>query len=107
MANKRRQNSKADVNTSKPVFSKEHNDLKIQQVHEYSLHATSQYSLNKFVPGLHEYSTEADMKTSYRSMARKFHLDKSIGLDTTKMMTMINKANDGLENTLRTNDAIR
>ena len=47
------------------------------------------------------------MKTAYCSMARRFHPDKNIGLDTTKMMTMINEAKDGLENTLRTNDAIR
>ena len=57
MVNKRQQNAKADANTSKTVFSKEENDLKIQQVHEYSLHATGQYSLNKFVPGLNESST--------------------------------------------------
>ena len=47
------------------------------------------------------------MKTAYRSMARRFHPDKNIGLDTTKMMTIINKTKDGLEDTLRTNDAIR
>ena len=47
------------------------------------------------------------MKIAYRSMAHRFHPDKNIGLDTTKMMTMINKAKEGLENTLRTNDAIR
>ena len=94
MVNTRRQNAKADANTSKPVFSKEQNDLKTQQVHEYSLHATCQYSLNKFVLGLNESSTEADMRTSYRSMASRFHPDKNIGLDTTKMMTMINEAKD-------------
>ena len=47
------------------------------------------------------------MKIAYRSMARRFHPDKNIGLDTTKMMTMINQAKDGLEDTLRTNDASR
>ena len=40
-------------------------------------------------------------------MARRFHPDKNIGLDTTKMMTMINDAKDELEDTLRTNDASR
>ena len=107
MVNTRRQNAKADANPSKSVFSKEQNDLLILQVHEYSLHATGQYSLNKFVLGLNESSTEADIKTSYRSMAVRFHPDKNIGLDTSKMMVMINEAKDGLKNTLRNNDAIR
>ena len=107
MVNTRRKNAKEDTNPGKPVFSKEQNDLFIQQVHEKSLHATDQYSLNKFVLGFNESSTEADMKTSYCSMARRFHPDKNIGLDTSKMMTMINEAKDGLENTLRTNDSSR
>ena len=107
MVNTRRKNAKADANPSKPVFRKEQNNLKIQQVHEYSLHATVQYSLNKFVLSLNESSTEADMKTAYRSMARRFHPAKNIGLDTTKITTKINEAKDVLENTLRTNDEIR
>ena len=86
MVNTRRQNSKADANPSKPVFRKEQNDLLIQQVHEYSLHATVQYSLNKFVLGFNESSTEAYMKTVYRSMALRFHPGKNLGLDTSKMM---------------------
>ena len=40
-------------------------------------------------------------------MARRFHPDKNIGLDTTKTITMINKAKYGLEDTLCTNDASR
>ena len=40
-------------------------------------------------------------------MARRFHPDKNIGLDTTKMMTMINTAKDGLLVLLRDNDQIR
>ena len=40
-------------------------------------------------------------------MARRFHPDKNIGLDTTEMMKMINEAKDGLEDQLRTNDASR
>ena len=107
MVNTRRQNSKADANPSKPVFSKENNDLKIKQVHEYSLHATGQYSLNLFVLGLNDSSTEAEMKTAYRSIACRFHPNKNIGFDTTKMMTLINEAKDGLEYTLCNNDASR
>ena len=102
-----RQNEKADANPSKTVFSKEHNDLKIKQVQEYSLHATGQYSLNLFVLCLNYSSTEAEMKKTYHSMARRFHPDKNIGLDTIEMMKMINEAKDGLEDTLRTNDASR
>ena len=67
MVNTRRQNAKADANPSKPVFIKEQNDLLIQKVHEYSLHAKGE-KLNLFVLGLNESSTEADMKTAYRSM---------------------------------------
>ena len=59
MVKTRQQNGKADANSSKTVFSKEHNDLKIQQVQEYSLHVTVQYSLNLFVLGLNDSSTEA------------------------------------------------
>ena len=40
-------------------------------------------------------------------MARRFHPDKNIGLETTEMMKIINKDKDGLEDTLRTNDASR
>ena len=107
MVNTRRQNAKADANPIKPVLSKEHNDLLIQQVHEYSLHAKGQYSLNLFVLCLNDSSTEAEIKTAYRSMALRFHPDKNIGLDTSKMMSMINEAKDRLEETLLTNDASR
>ena len=58
-----------------------------------------------FVLGLNDYSTEAEMKKSYHSMARRFHPDKKIGLDTTEMMKMINEAKDGLEDQLSTNNA--
>ena len=47
------------------------------------------------------------MKKAYCSMFLRFHPDKNIGLDTTKMMTIINKAKYGLEDTLHNNDAIR
>ena len=103
MVNTRQKNAKADANPSKSVFSKEQNDLFIQNVHEYSQDATGE-KLNLFVRGLNESSTEADMKTSYRSMALRFHPDKSIDVDISKRMGM---ANEGLKNTLRNNDAIR
>ena len=40
-------------------------------------------------------------------MARRFHPEKNIGLDTTEMMKMINETKDRLEDTLHTNDARR
>ena len=40
-------------------------------------------------------------------MACRFHPDKNIGLDTTEMMKIINKAKFGLEDQLHTNDASR
>ena len=40
-------------------------------------------------------------------MARRFHPEKNIGLDTTKMMTMINTAKFGLLDLLRDNDQVR
>ena len=47
------------------------------------------------------------MEKAYYSMTCRFYPDKNIGLDTTEMMSMINEAKDGLEDTLSTNDAIR
>ena len=88
-------------------FSKEHNDLKIKQVQEFSRHAAGPYPLNLYFLGLDYSSTEADMKEAYYYMARRFYPDKNIGLDTTEMMNMIKKDKDGLEDQLRTNDASR
>ena len=47
------------------------------------------------------------MIKAYRSMARRFHPDKNIGLDTTKMMTMINTAKYGFLDLLHDNDQNR
>ena len=62
-----------------------------------------QYDLNLHVLGLNNYPTFTEMIKGYRSMARIFHPDKNIGLDTTEMMKMINKAEYVLEDQLRTN----
>ena len=40
-------------------------------------------------------------------MFLRFHPDKNIHADASKVMQMINKAKEGLEYTLRNNDAIR
>ena len=105
MVKTRRQNEKADENPSMKKFSKEHYDLKIKQVQEFSRNEAGPYPLNLYVIGLNYSSTEAELKKSYYSMARRFHPDKNIGLDTTEMMKIINEAKDGLEDQLRTNDA--
>ena len=73
----RRQNAKADANSSKIVFSKEQNDLFIQKVQEYSLYAKGEI-LNLFVLGLNESSTEEDMKKTYCSVSLQFYPDKNI-----------------------------
>ena len=96
MVNTRRQNEKADTNPSNPIFSKEQNDLLIQKVHKYSLHATGE-KLNLFVPGLNESSAADDMEKAYRSMSLRFYPDKSIHEDASKIMGMINKAKEGLK----------
>ena len=75
-------------------FSKEQNDLKIQQVQEFSRDAAGPYPLNLYVHGLNYSLTEAEMKKSHYSMASRFHPDKNFGLDTTEMMKMINEGMD-------------
>ena len=56
MVHTRRQNEKVDANLSKTVFSKEHNDLLIEKVKEYSLYEKGE-KLHLFVLGLNESST--------------------------------------------------
>ena len=102
----RQKNAKAGANPSKTVFSKEQNDLLIQKVQEYSLYAKGEI-LNLFVLGLNESSTEEDMKKFYRSMSLRFHPDKNVHEDASKVMRMINEAKEGLEDTLHNNYAIR
>ena len=63
--------------------------------------------LNYFVLGLNESSIEEDMKKAYRSMSLRFHPEKHIHEDATRVMKMINEAKDGLADTLHNNDAIR
>ena len=107
MAKTRRQNAKAEANISMTKFSKEQNDLKIKQVQEFSCNTAGPYPLNLYVLGLNYSSTDAEMKKTYYSMARRFHPDKNIGLDTTEMMKMINEAKYGLEDQLCTNNESR
>ena len=66
-----------------------------------------QYQLNLYVLDLNSNSTITELNKAYRSMARRFYPDKNIGLDTTKMTTMINTAKFGLLDLMRDNDQIR
>ena len=89
----RKQNATAEENPSETKFSKEHNDLKMKELQEYSANnAMGQYDLNLHVLGLNDYSTFAEMIKVYCSMARRFHPEKSYGFDTTEMMKVINTA---------------
>ena len=47
------------------------------------------------------------MEKSYYSMARRFHPDTNIGLDTTETMNILNEAKNGLEDQLGNNDTSR
>ena len=102
----RLQNEKSGANSSITVFRKEQNDLFIQKVQEYSLYAKGEI-LSLFVLGLNESSTEEDIKKAYCSMSLRFHPDKNIHEEASKVMRMINEATEVLEDTLRNNDAIR
>ena len=105
MVNTRRQNTKVYENPIKTVFSKEHNDLFIKKVQEYSLYSKGE-KLNLFVLGLNKSSTKEDMKKAYRFMSLRFHPDKNIHEDASKVMKMINEDKEGFKDTLRNNDAI-
>ena len=79
MVKTRRQNEKADKNPSMTKFSKEHNDLKIKQVQEYSRHAAVPYPLNLYVLGLNYSSTEEEMKKPIILWLVDFTLTKRLG----------------------------
>ena len=80
----------------------------MKQCQQYAAKETlNQYQLNLYVLDLNSNSTITEFNKAYRSIAPRFHPEKNIGLDTTKMMTMINTAKDGLLDLLRDNDQIR
>ena len=104
----RQQNVTAEANPSVTKFSKEQNELKMNEVREFAANtATGQYHLILHVLGLKYSSTFVEMITGYRSMACRFHPDNNYGFDTTEMMTMINTAKEGLQYQLHKNDAVR
>ena len=104
----RQQNSTAEANPSVTKFIREQNDLKMKELQEYAANkALDQYHLNLHVLDLNYNSTFTEMIKAYRSMARRFHPDNNYGFDTTKMMTMINTAKDGLQDQLRENYRVR
>ena len=56
---------------------------------------------------MNDSSIEEDIKKVYCSVSLWFHPDKNIREDSSKVMQMRNEAKEGLEDTLRNNDAIR
>ena len=59
------------------------------------------------VLGLNESSTEDDMEKVYSKMALRSNPDKNKHPQTSAVMRMLNKAEKGLEELLRYNDAMR
>ena len=108
MVTTRGKNATTDANPSVTKFTKEQNDFKMKQCQQYAAkEPLGQYQLNLYVLYLNSNSKITELNEAYRSMARRFHPDKNIGLDTTKMMTMINTAKDRLLDLLHDNDQIR
>ena len=108
MVTTRGKNATAKENPSVTKFAKEQNDFKMKQCQQYSAkEPLDQYELNLYVLDLNYNSTITELNKAYRSMARRFHRDKNIGLDTTLMMTMINTSKFGLLDLLRNNYQMR
>ena len=108
MVTTRGQNATIQANPSVTKFTKEQNDFKMKQCQQYAAkEPLDQYELNLYVLDLNSNPTITEFNKAYRSMARRFHPDKNIGLDTTKMMTMINTSKFGLLDLLRDNDQMR
>ena len=85
MVTTRGQNETAEANPSVTKFTKEHNDFKMKQFQQYAAkEPLEQYQLNLYVLDLNPNSTITELNKAYRSMSRRFHPDKHIGLDTTK-----------------------
>ena len=87
-------------------FTREHNELFIQQVLQYSQEEKGE-EFHCIVLVLNESSTEDDMKRAYRSLALRFHYNKNQHSQVSDVMKTINEAKEELENSLRHNDAIR
>ena len=93
MVTTRGQNATAEAIPSVKKFTKEQNDFRMKQCQQYAAkEPLDQYHLNLYVLDLNSNSTITELNKAYRSMACRFHPDKNIGLDTTKMMKMINTA---------------
>ena len=89
MVTTRGQNATAEAIPSVTKFTKEQNDFKMKQCQKYAAkEPLDQYQLDLYVLDLNSNSTITEFNKAYRSMARIFHPDNNIGLDTTKMMTM-------------------
>ena len=91
---------------SRKVFTRENNELFIQQVLKYSQDAEGG-ELHYRVLGLNESSTEDNMKTIYCTLVRQFRPDKNKHSQFSDVMQIINKAKEELEDTFSHNDAMR
>ena len=108
MVTTRGKNATTGANPSVTKFTKEQNDFKMKQCQKYAAkEPLDRYELNLYVLDLNSNSTIIEFNKAYRSMAPRFHPDKNIRLDTTKMMTMINTAKFGLLDLLRDNYQMR
>ena len=80
----------------------------MKELQEYTANkALDQYHLNLHVLDLNYNSTYTEMIKAYRSMACRFYPDNNYGYHTIEMMTIINTAEDGLQDQLRENDELR
>ena len=76
----RQKNATAEANPSVTKFSKEQNDLKMNDLQEYTANkALDQYHLNLHVLDLNYNSTYTEMIKAYRTMARRFYPDNNYG----------------------------
>ena len=102
-------NIKATRYTATPshkVFTQEQNELFVQQVFQYSQDLEGGY-LHYHVLGLNQYSTQDDIKKSYRKLALQSHPDKNKHPQASAVMRIINQAKEGLGDLLCYNDAMR
>ena len=108
MVTTRGKNATVEAIPSVTKFTKEQNDFKMKQCQQYTAkEPLDQYQLNLYVLDLNYNSTITEFNEAYCSMARIFHPDKNIGLDTPKIKIMISTAKDGFLDLLRDYDQVR
>ena len=93
-------------NTRRPVFTREQNNLFIQQFLQY-YQKNEIDELHYHVIGFNESSTEDDIKKAYRYLAIIFYPDKNQHSQVTEVMKIINEAKEEQESKLHHNYEIR